>query len=220
MSERRTASRRLFLKYASTALTSGWLLARQSTAAQSSRWLAEPVETDPESGAEIFLLADDERPCDNIYGEQPYSSADGNRIAVRFYAYGKRDGGLSILDLSDGALHPVLTREPRFPAFHAWGQYLFYQESSGDKLLLKRCHYQTLQREEVSELPQQQGRFSYGTVSPDLRYYAVSVHPPTGGSKVLLMDLATGKSRLLIERMDYHFKHEQFSHDGRNRVLI
>jgi Tol biopolymer transport system component len=196
------------------------LAARTITAAEKEGWLMRPLETDPDSGAEIYQLVDDARPTDDIYGEQPYCASEGNRIAVMHYSAGALVGGLSILDLTDGSLHPVVTQKPRFPAFHAWGQYLYYQEMVNDKLLLKRCHYQSLAKEDVAEIPQHEGRPSYGTVSPDLRYYAVSVHPEGGGSKVLVMDLNTGERRIAAQRAEYHFKHEQFSLDGRNRVLI
>ena len=36
---------------------------------------ATPIEIDSESGAEIYVLGGDERPADNIYGEQPYGDA-------------------------------------------------------------------------------------------------------------------------------------------------
>ena len=196
------------------------LAAHKATAAERKDWLMKPLETDPDSGAEIYQLVDDERPTDDIYGEQPYCATEGNRIAVMHYSAGVLAGGLSILDLTDGSLHPVVTQKPRFPAFHAWGQYLCYQEMVNDELVLKRCHYQTLAKEDVVEIPQQEGRPSYGTVSPDLQYYAVSVHPEGGGSKVLVMNLKTGERRIAAQQAELHFKHEQFSMDGLNRVLI
>jgi len=211
--------RRQFLQGVGAALA-GLALGAQRLAAEKKGWLMKPVETDPDSGAEIFQLTDDERPTDDIYGEQPYSPPQGNRIAVQHAASGALSGGTSILDLTDGSLHPVVTSKPKFPAFHAWGDYLYYQETVGDKLVLRRCHYQSLAKEVVAELPQTEGRLSYGTVSQDHRYYAVSVHPEGGGSKVMLFDLKTGERRTLIHRQEYHFKHEQFSRDGRNRVLI
>jgi hypothetical protein len=39
--------------------------------------LGEPAETDPVSGAKIYVLGADDRPADNIYGEQPYSDPTG-----------------------------------------------------------------------------------------------------------------------------------------------
>jgi len=212
--------RRQFLQGVGAALAGLALGQRQLAAAEKKRSRMIPVETDPDSGAGISQLTHDERPTDDIYGEQPYSPPQGNRIAVGHAAWNKLEGGISILDLTDGSLHPVVTTTPRFPAFHAWGDYLYYQETVGDKLILRRCHYQTLVKEDVAELPQAEGRFSYGTMSQDHRYYAVSVHPEGGGSKVMLFDLKTGERRTLAQRQDYHFKHEQFSMDGRNRVLI
>ncbi len=210
-----TYSRRSFLQATGAALAAPSLIA-----ADRKNWPGKPLETDPDSGAEIFQLTDDERPTDDIYGEQPYNSREGDRIAVQHASTDTLDGGVTILDLNDGSLHAVVTSKPRFPAFHAWGEFLYFQETVGGKLMLKRCHYQTLAKETIAGLPEQEGRFSYGTVSQDLRYYAASVHPADGGSKVLLMDLKTGERRVLAARSDYHFKHEQFSLDGQNRVLI
>ena len=47
--------------------------------------LGEPLEIDPQSGAAVYRLGSDERPADDIYGEQPYSDATGRRIAIRYY---------------------------------------------------------------------------------------------------------------------------------------
>ena len=74
------------------------------------------IETDTGTKAEVYQLADDVRPADNIYGEQPYSSADGTRIAVRHYPGDGREGSLSILDLGSGDSEVILDRTPRFPA--------------------------------------------------------------------------------------------------------
>jgi Tol biopolymer transport system component len=215
-----TFSRRQFLRFSAVALAGVALDARSFASARKGGWLGTPLETDPDSGSETYQLVDDERPTDDIYGEQPYSPPAGNRIAVEHFSTDKLSGGLSILDLTDGSRHVILDSQPRFPAFHAWGDYLYYQEIAGDRLLLKRCHYQKLVKEDVAELPTAQGKFSYGTVSPNHRYYAASVHPKGGASMVFLMDLKTGRNRILAQLPEYHFKHEQFSRDGRNRVLI
>ena len=53
--------------------------------AEDSKGLGQPVEIDSESGAEVYLFGGDERPADNIYGEQPYGDATGRRIAIRYY---------------------------------------------------------------------------------------------------------------------------------------
>lgn len=181
----------------------------------------QPLEVDAESGAEIYLLGSDERPADNIYGEQPYGDATGRRIAIRYYSLPHKPGGISILDLCDGTRQEILSGKPPFPAFHAWGEWLYYAQTVADKKLLRRCNYLTLQVEDVAELPARRGRYSYGTVSPDHRYYAVSVQPPSGGpSQVHLLDLQTNEWSVLLDKPGYHAKHEQFSRDGRNRVLI
>ena len=188
------------------------------------------LETDSQSGAALYQLTDDPRPADNIYGEQPYSSPEGNRVAVRFYPADQQDGELAVLDLESGELQPIIPGKPRFPAFHGWGPHLYNQEKVDGKLLLRRWSWQTLKREDVVELPQVEGSFSYGTVSPDGTHYAVSIVRPDGTRAVLHVASATGDCRLLADARDidhpggegraYHFKHEQFSSDGANRVLI
>lgn len=183
--------------------------------------LGEPIELDGESGAEIYVLGGDERPADNIYGEQPYGDATGRRIAIRYYPAADRPGGLNILDLEDGSNHEILSGKSPFPAFHAWGEWLYYAQTVNGKRLLRRCNYLTLDVENVAELPPDRGEYSYGTVSPDHRYYAVSVRPPQGGpSQVHLLDLEANRWSVLLDKPGYHAKHEQFSRDGRNRVLI
>jgi hypothetical protein len=189
--------------------------------AQDNKGLGQPVETDNESGAQIYLLGADERPADNIYGEQPYGDATGRRIAIRYYGLSNKPGGINILDLQDGANHEILSGKPPFPSFHAWGQWLYYAETVEGKKMLRRCNYLNLKVENVAELPPERGGYSYGTVSPDHRYYAVSVRPPEGGpSQVHLLDLQTNEWSVLLNKPGYHAKHEQFSRDGRNRVLI
>ena len=178
------------------------------------------IDTDPDSGAEIHRLVDDPRPADNIYGEQPYSSADGTRVAIRYYAGGGTDGSLSLLDLTDGSLHPILDTAPRFPAFHAWGRHLVCQRQVGDRLVLERTDYGTLRREEILDLTAEPDRLSYGTLSPDGRCYAVSAHRPDKSSYVVAFDLHTGSRVVCVDAAERHFKHEQFALDGSHRILI
>ncbi|NLF70462.1 MAG: hypothetical protein GX575_15630 [Candidatus Anammoximicrobium sp.] len=183
--------------------------------------LGPALEVDADSGAEIYRLGGDVRPADNIYGEQPYGDATGRRIAIRYYPLPDQPGGISILDLQDGSLHEILSGKPPFPAFHAWGEWLYYAQTIEGARRLRRCNYLSLQVEDVAELPPERGSYSYGSVSPDHRYYAVSVQPPAGGpSQVHLLDLKTNRWSLLLDKPGYHAKHEQFSRDGRNRVLI
>lgn len=180
----------------------------------------KPVETDAESGAQVYLLGADERAADNIYGEQPYSDATSRRIAIRYYPTDDKPGGISIVDLVDGSRHEVIVGRPPFPAFHPWGEYLYYHQKVNGTLTLRRCNYLTLAVEDIAVLPPERGSYSYGTVSPDHCYYAVSVRADGQPSNVHLLDLQTGDWSILLDKPGYHAKHEQFSRDGRNRVLI
>ena len=179
------------------------------------------LETDDVTGAEIFEITNGDRIADNIYGEQPYSSADGNRIAVRYFDDDGKGAELAIVDLTDGTEYTILPDTAPFPAFHAWSDSLYFHVPAGKNHILKRCDYHTLKQEDVLELPAELGRYSYGTVSPDHAWYAVSVHRDGGVSSVVLFDMKTGEHRVIAEpTTDYYFKHEQFSLDGKNRVLI
>lgn len=180
-----------------------------------------PLDADSESKAEIYRLGADPRPADNIYGEQPYGDASGTRIAVRYYSTDAHPGGINILDLEDGTNQEILSGSPPFPAFHGWGEWLYYAETVDGVKMLRRCNYQTLAVENVAELPEDRGLYSYGTVSRDHRYYAVAVRPLEGGpANVHLLDIAENSWSVLLDKPGYHAKHEQFSSDGRNRVLI
>ena len=91
-------------------MTATWVLVDGQTA--SANGLGKPIEIDSQSEAEIYLLGRDERPADNIYGEQPYGDATGRRIAIRYYSLSNKPGGINILDLQDGSLHEVLSGHP------------------------------------------------------------------------------------------------------------
>ena len=177
------------------------------------------VTTDSDSGVELYRLVDDPRPADNIYGEQPYGAADGRSVAIRYYDTDDRDGSLALLDLETGNQSVVVEHEPRFPVFHAWGEYLYYQVKREGRIHLKRIPYAGGESEHVYALPELPCRFSYGTVSPDHRHYVVTTRDEEP-RRILHVDLHTGEWRSVAERVDRLFKHEQFAQDGSNRVLI
>ena len=183
--------------------------------------LGEPVEVDEESGAEVYLLGADERPADNIYGEQPYSDPSSRRIAIRYYPSEDKPGGIEVFDLYDGSRHEVLSGKPPFPAFHPWSDWLYYRQTVDGVQMLRRCNYLTMEIEDVAPLPPERGGYSYGTVSPDYKWYAVAVRPEgADASRVDLLNIETGEWRVLLDKEGYHAKHEQFSRDGRNKILI
>jgi len=220
MSPNTARLRRAIGRWTYVALASAVMPALLATPGGSQTMLGDPIDTDAESGAVVYLLGADARPADNIYGEQPYGDATGRRIAIRYYKAGDQPGGMSLLDLVDGSRHDILVGATPFPAFHAWGEWLYYQQKVDGVLKLRRCNFLTLAVEDVAVLPEERGSYSYGTVSPDHRYYAVSVKAGDAPSNVHLLDLQTGEWSILLDKPGYHAKHEQFSMDGRNRVLI
>jgi hypothetical protein len=223
-----TMKKRKLLKNLFMIVITGLILFDFSAAAQhnltgiSGKAITYLDEADQESGATIYLLGADERPADNIYGEQPYNDPSGSRIAVRYYRTDELEGGISLVDLVDGSIYEVMKGDPRFPAFHAWGDYIFFQEKIDGNLLLRSCHYNTLEKKNIAILPSERGSYSYGTVSQDLQYYVVCIRTPSDktSAEVHLLDLGAGEWSVLLQKEGYHAKHEQFSRDGSNRILI
>lgn len=183
--------------------------------------LGNPVEVDDVTGAEIYLLGGDERPADHIYGEQPYSDPTSRRIAIRYYPSNGNPGGIEVFDLYDGSRHKVLSGDPPFPAFHSWSKWLYYRQIVDGIQMLRRCNYLTMEIENVAPLPPERGRYSYGTVSSDERWYAVAVIPDgASASRVDLLNIENGNWKVLLDKEGFHAKHEQFSRDGRHKILI
>lgn len=180
------------------------------------------TETDPDTGLDVVQLTNEPVPTDPIYGEQPFGSKDARRLVVRHQGEGV--SGLSVIDLADGATLRVETKLPGgvSPAFHAWGDAFFYQRRDGDRLVLCRAAFGDPRPEPVCELVGPQRGLSYGTVSQDERWYA-SVEMDAGDdarSNLWLWDLRTGEGRVILESEGYFCKHEQFSLDGTNRLML
>ncbi len=180
----------------------------------------QQIATDPTNGTGIWRLSNDPRTTDNIYGEQPYGSADGSRIVLRQEAEPDCPGGLSILDLDDGTQYPVHENPTHMPCFHGWGSHFYCLHEEMDDLLLRRWNYLTLQVEDVCTLPADEGRYSYGTVTGDGLHFAVCVHVEQAPCRILCFDLQTGAMTQLAASADHYFKHEQFSRDGTDRLMI
>jgi hypothetical protein len=183
--------------------------------------LGEPLEKDADSGAQVYLLGGDERDANNVYGEQAYSDPTGRWILVQ-YLNQKGDKGpcLSVIDLTDGSRRDI---GGGGVAGHAWGEYVYFQQESEGKRMLRRCRYDTLKIEDVAQIPAELGRVGWsGTVSPDRRYFALcnKADKKAPAAKVHLLDIEGGKWSVLLDKPDHWCKHEQFSLDGRNRLMI
>ncbi len=180
------------------------------------------LTTDPDSFVEVYRLTDQPWPSDPIYGEQPYGSADGRRLVVRHH---EGEGtGFSMIDLQEETVQAVL-REPRHrlhPAFHAWGRAVYLALPRADRMQLTRIPFDNPKPEPLCLLDGPEDPFSYGTVSQDGRWYAAVEKRPREDafSRVWLWEIATGRGRVVWESQGYFCTHEQFSLDGRNRLLL
>lgn len=180
------------------------------------------IATDPDTGVEMVQLTDHPTPTDPIYGEQPYGSVDGRRLVVR---HRERQGSsLSIIDLETGASRMVLCDPEHVlhPCFHAWGHAVFVPVIKTDRRELIRVDFESMESQTLCDLAGPTQKLSYGTVSQDERWYAAIERDlaDDSRSRVWLWDLSSGQGRVLLESEGYFCKHEQFSLDGRNRLLL
>lgn len=179
-----------------------------------------PIETDPETGVEIFQLTESACDSDNIYGEHPFSDPEGARIAVR-HKHAKRQASLSIVDLESGASFPVA--DHAVAAWQAWGQRLYYRQApAGPRHRLETIDYRSLERVGFDLPVSADTQLSSGTVSSDGRFYACIERSRHDGSRVRWFDLHSGESAIVVEKEDCLFKHEQFSleNPSRDRHLL
>ncbi|MDD4270916.1 MAG: hypothetical protein PHN77_22065 [Thermoguttaceae bacterium] len=166
------------------------------------------------------MLGDDERPADNIYGEQPYGDATGRRIAIRYYPAPGRPGGLNIFDLEDGSNHESLSGKPPFPADRpytprptghgAWiGQTGSIFFSTGWNATAKGNVWSGKVGDDKPALVHEGKRFGHVSVSRDGKYWIGDCGEE--GVPIYIGSFATGRcKRACFSRTEYDGK--QWSH--------
>jgi hypothetical protein len=149
-----------------------------SFAARTGRWVREQIYrgTDPLSGSKIFQLTSAAKISHDIYGEQLYCSADGNRIAfLRLETTDHRDGPMELF-VTDIKQRGV-KRMGKAPFFLVGGNgredTLFYvRQRDDDQLTITRLNFSTLEQEDLftfgeCPIPEHRGLLA---VSPDQRW--------------------------------------------------
>ena len=212
----------------------------------STRWAAEACDRryDPESGALVTQLTSSAASSINIYCEQPYTSPDGNRVAIlrRYDVSFDRTWRLLVADLT--TLHLALIEPGGVVGVcnAAWSGLLHYSMEDGS---LRRVDLQTLHVEPVPVPPEADLRDRGASVSPDHRFNHVNVSrcgryfvsdsftaPPFDESgeiraaKIDVGDLDSGKHRVLVEDSrssggggQHMHVHAYFTADNRNVIF-
>ena len=186
------------------------------------RWAAEACDHrhDPASSALITYLTCSALTSINIYCEQPYTSADGNRVAIlrrRDMSF-DRNWSLLVADLTTLKLAMIEQDCVRGIGNAAWSGMILY---STDEDLVRRLNLLSLETEELS-LPSG-GMLNDMTVSvsPDQRYLAlgrVTGTPPTG--QIVVIDLEAQTECVILEHPELINPHLQFNPRHGRDILI
>lgn len=172
---------------------------------------------DPVSGAPIRRLTSAAVVSHNIYCEQPYSSPDGQRVAIIRSASFNRDYPWCELWVADLGTHQIALVAPEVNSQivnTAWGEHVFYWKRDGGFYRLS-----LLTAEEVRVLAPDTERPPVNcglSISPDLTELAYGTIMPAknrGESPrvgVVSVDLRTGGWRMLFEHPDMVNPHTQF----------
>lgn len=191
------------------------------------RWNRETIYrgTDPLSGAKVWQLTSAAIITHNIYGEQLYCSADGNRVGLlRNHTTDHRDGPMDLC-VADLRNQSVLTIGPAaFFLVAGCGErnLLYYvRRDAGDVPRITRLNLVTLEQTDVfafGECPPPEFR-GLLAVSPDDRH--VMILRRLGGRRygIERIDLVTGTWRQIHEADDIFNAHLQFNPAGNDLMV-
>ena len=169
------------------------------------RWSYEAVgrKKDDEGRWIVHQITASSMISNNIYCEQPYSSPDGQRVAVvRSPDWTLNDGNaLLVVDLPSLRITLI---EPLGGCLgvctSAWREWLHYWTRDERRAVLKRVSLLTFEKQDLYECAADDERVgAFGSVSPDFRYM---VGPTRLGPQMY------GIARLDIQRGDWEVIHE------------
>ncbi len=180
------------------------------------------IETDRESGAEVYQLTDGEQGYDNIGNEQPCADATSTRIAVRcgVGGIGEDTPSVSVVaaDLETGKLHPLWEAASIYPTTPCWGEYLYCMRVIRGRRMICRTHYQSFEEEKLYAFPEGYRLCSLLSVDPEGRFCATTASRGEWAGDLLLMDLQEQTMRILYSDDERHLSLAQFSCDGNHLI--
>ncbi len=160
----------------------------------------------------------------NVYGEQPYTSPDGKRIAVlrsQDWTVGSGDALL----VADVETLKITLVEPMGRVYgvstSAWRQWLHYWTKERKCWKLWRVSFETMQKEQLYEGPLDDARCggALGSVSPDFRHLVRVVRNPDGAYCVVKLEIERGEWEVLYELPD-PMGHVQYAPATGDRILF
>lgn len=189
-------------------------------------WMQESCDLydDPESGARIIQLTSGATISNNIYGEQPYCSPDGSRLAIarsRDFHFDPT-GLFLVFDLTKlriGLVEKI--QGVRGISTNAWSGKLYYWSLQNE---LKRMDLTTLSREIVYVPNNAEDTGILGSVSPDQRYmlgFGRRLQGPGAPTfQILRLDLETGEKMVILEHPEICNPHLQFNPITGDDILV
>ena len=177
-------------------------------------WRSEACDQgcDPDSGAFIVRLTQSARHSINIYGEQPYSSPDGKRIAIMRSE--DADPRFAVHDLYVADLQTlrsqVLDRncQSNFIGTAAWSGRLYYLSAARD---LVRADIITLQKDVIWKQWPFPAEFMLQSVSPDHRYIVGTLPQANYQTAVIRADLVDHSWKTILEGPELFASHLQYA---------
>lgn len=184
-------------------------------------WSAEASDRaiDPASGAMLTQLTSSGVCSLNIYCEQPYTSPDGNRIAVVRKADVSFDPGwrLCVADLTTLKLALIEPGEVNGIGNAAWSGQLHYTLNDGT---FWRVDLQTLEKKQITLPPGVTLKNRGLSISPDHRFivYYRYVKGPT--VELILVDLEKQTEQVIFDHPEIVNPHVQFNPVHGEQILV
>ena len=195
------------------------------------QWASESSDRrdDPVSGARIIQLTSAAAISNNIYGEQPCSSPDGQRVAIaRCQDFCWDEEGSLLVHELDRLRITMVTRRMKMKGLRsvcvfnaAWSGLVYYW--TPDRKLMQ-LSLTTLEQREVYAEDDPAVPLPAGSVSPDQRYvlgFAPRLEGP--GSpvfQVLRLDLQKKVREVIFEHPEIYNPHQQFNPVHGNQILL
>lgn len=190
-------------------------------------WAQESCDRydDPVSGARIIQLTSAAAVSNNIYGEQPYCSPDGERIVIarcQDFCFDE-EGSLLVHDLTRLRITMVVKKMVgvRGVFNNAWSGLMYYWTPERK---LMRLSLMTLEQEEVYAEENPDVPLVGSSVSPDQRYL-IGMAPRLQGPgapvfQIIRLDITTGERMVILEHPEICNPHLQFNPIHGKQILV
>lgn len=178
------------------------------------------IEYTPGSGSRIRQITSAPAITHNIYCEQPYCSADGNRLALlRHHKLGPdADSELLLYDIKTYRL-ARMEQDVRGVCCHAWSGVLFVTVGTGRDARLVKFDLNTLEREDLFTWGDLPGG-GLGGISADHRTGLIYTQTPPQDFRIHTLDMATRKTKEIHKSPDIVNPHLQFRLHTASRILV